>query len=69
MSKVVGLADHCGGMSPALRNTSAVMQDEIWAAINKATESGMPGGLIVGQLEFIKAAIIHQHFQSVEDGR
>lgn len=69
MSTVIGLADHCNGMSPALRNASGVLQAEIWAAINKAVEAGMPAGLTVGHLEFIKAAIIHQQFQCAESGK
>ena len=39
----------------------------MWEAIDKATDSGMPVGLLIGHLEFIKSAIIDQHFHKVKN--
>ncbi|MDH4581390.1 hypothetical protein E8F20_05805 [Pseudomonas sp. BN415] len=64
MSNIIGLSDN--GLTPTLRNTSTKLGEEIWAAIDKATDAGIPAGLIVGHLEFIKAAIIDQNFRNVE---
>lgn len=64
MSKVIPLIDN--GLSPALRHAVEDMQSGIWAAIDKAAEAGMPVGLIVGQLEFTKAALIDHHFQKIK---
>lgn len=64
MSNVVGLADN--GLTPALRHTIERLQQELWDAIDKATDAGAPAGLLVGQLEFMKAAIVDQNFRSVE---
>ncbi|WAG76980.1 hypothetical protein LMK08_16525 [Metapseudomonas furukawaii] len=64
MSNVIGLADN--GLTPALRHASETLGNEIWDAIDKATAAGIPAGMLVGHLEFVKAAIIDQNFRSVE---
>jgi hypothetical protein len=63
-AKVFQLAGN--GLTPGLVNASEAMRREIWEAIDKATEAGLPAGLIVGQLEFMKAAIIEAHFRMSE---
>ena len=62
--RIVQLAS--GGMTPALKSTSEALGRDLWVAIDKATDAGIPAGLIVGHLEFVKAAIIHQSFEGVE---
>ncbi|MOA58686.1 hypothetical protein D3C78_1831260 [compost metagenome] len=63
MSNVVNLAEN--GITPALHTSVDAMQADIWAAIDKAAEHGMPIGLIIGQLEFVKSAMINQHFYTM----
>ena len=64
-SRIVQLAD--GGLTPALRNSSSQLNADMWEAIDKATDSGMPVGLLIGHLEFIKSAIFDQHFHKVKN--
>jgi len=64
MGRVVALSSH--GLSPQLIAPVERMQDEIWDAIDKAALAGVPAGLLVGQLEFIKAALIEHNFRSAE---
>ncbi|ANI14466.1 hypothetical protein A9C11_10940 [Pseudomonas citronellolis] len=64
MGWVVALSSH--GLSPQLIASVERMQDEIWDAIDKAALAGIPAGLLVGQLEFIKAALIEHNFRSSE---
>lgn len=64
MSKVITLADR--GISPALSTSMEALRSEIWAAIDKAADVGVPAGLIVGQLELLKVAYLAQVFEEVE---
>ncbi|MGQ7956498.1 hypothetical protein ACUTAF_02055 [Pseudomonas sp. SP16.1] len=63
-AKVFQLAGN--GLTPGLVNALDAMRREIWESIDKAADAGMPAGLIVGQLEFMKAAIIEAHFRQAE---
>lgn len=52
------------GLSPAIRQAMATLLEEINSAAVKAQEAGVPAGLIVGQLEFYKAALISEAFKN-----
>lgn len=62
MGKVIRL--EAGGIEPALATALDDMQDGIWDAIDRAADQGMPIGLIIGQLEMIKAALISAHIRN-----
>lgn len=54
------------GLTPTLRTAMSKLLDGLAEAVKEAQGKGVPVGLIVGQLEFYKAALIHQTFQSKE---
>lgn len=60
MSNVEALAQD--GLTPDLRRSMAELLDGIALAIKKAQDKNVPVGLIVGQLEFYKAALIQTTF-------
>lgn len=67
MGNVISLSQ--GGLSPALVAASEALHEELWRAIDAAVLKGIPLGLIVGHLEFSKAALIADNFSKVgKDG-
>lgn len=62
MGAVIRLEDN--GIAPALATAADEMQAGLWQAIDQAAEQGMPIGLIIGQLEVIKASLIEAHFRN-----
>lgn len=50
------------GLTPELRHSMAKLLDGISEAVKLAQENKVPAGLIVGQLEFYKAAFIQTTF-------
>lgn len=60
MSNIEALAQ--GGLTPDLRRSMGDLLQSISAAVKQAQDKNVPVGLIVGQLEFYKAALIQTTF-------
>lgn len=50
------------GLTPSMAKHSQKLWDDIWLAIEEAEEAGLSSGCMVSCLEFIKAAVIRDHF-------
>lgn len=55
--KVTQLADRCG-FPPKIRAAGETMCDELWAAIEKAEDAGVPLSMIIGYMELMKVEIL-----------
>lgn len=55
------------GLTPEMGRVTEALWKELWDAIDKAADSGMGCGMMVGTLEFIKAALIKSHFGNGDD--
>lgn len=56
------------GLPPATITAMRRLQDALWAAIDQSADDKIPTAVVVGQLEFIKAAMIHDRFQEYLQG-
>ncbi len=56
-SKVTSLTDR-HGFPPKLSAAGDHLCEEVWASINKASESGLPTAMIVGFLEMAKRDLL-----------
>lgn len=57
------------GLPPATVTAMKRLQDAIWNAIDQSAIDKLPKALVIGQLETIKAAILHEAFQSHLQGK
>lgn len=64
MSNVQALAK--AGLTPSLVVAMDGLLNGLSEAVKSAQDAGVPAGLIVGQLEFYKAALIQQTFENKE---
>lgn len=55
------------GLTPMMERTTRAFWQEIWEAIDKASEAGMTTGQIVGSLEVAKAGVIRDHFDDNDE--
>ena len=52
------------GLPPTTVTAMNSLQDAIWNAIDQSAIDKLPKALVIGQLEIIKSAILHEAFQS-----
>ena len=57
------------GLPPATVTAMKRLQSSIWDAIDQSAIDKLPKALVIGQLETIKAAILHEAFQSHLQGK
>ncbi len=55
--KVTSLTDR-QGIPPKLHTASDALCEEVWSAIDKATDAGLPTSMIVGFLEMAKFELL-----------
>lgn len=53
------------GITPALKNTTETLSVEIWAAIDKAIDSGIPANTLIGVVKIVEAKLMRDFFDSV----
>ena len=53
------------GITPALKNNTETLSEEIWSAIHKSIDAGIPFNTLIGVVRIVEAKLMLDFFRTI----